>query len=364
MACSLGRSGAAAGIPWGRAEGRQGFPDPWGWADGGGEVSRLLDHHILFFGGKGGVGKTTMAAAYAILSAEEGARTLLVSTDPAHSTGDVLDQALGADPRPVLPNLEAMEIDPEVETDRYIAEVKQRIQAVTSPRLLGEVERQIDVARVSPGAEEAALFDRFTELMELAGGEYDRVIFDTAPTGHTLRLLSLPELMSVWIEGLVSRRRKVNTLGKMWRNVAGAAAGDDDAREDPVLEVLERRRERFARARRLITDKHMSAFAFVLIPERLPILETNKAVKALEKYHVPVGAVIVNRIIPADADGGFLAQRRLREADYLAEIDASFADNRLIRIPMLETDVHGVAALRRIIAALPPDARRSSPLPF
>lgn len=312
----------------------------------------LLSRSILFFGGKGGVGKTTLAAAYAILSAERGARTLLVSTDPAHSTGDVLERPLGAEPREVLPRLWAMEIDPEAETERYIADVKARVREVSAPRLLAEVEREIDVARVSPGAEEAALFDRFSELMQRAGTEYDRVVFDTAPTGHTLRLLSLPELMAAWIEGLLSRRRKLNALGRMWRNVAGAAAGGQRA-DDPVLEILERRRERFRRARALVRDRSRTAFAFVLTPERLPILETRKAVAALDKYGIPVGAVFINRVLPEHAAGEFLARRRERERAYLAEIEHVFAGHPLIRLPLFETDVQGIDALRQVIAALP-----------
>ena len=313
----------------------------------------LLEKRVLFFGGKGGVGKTTLAAAYAILSAERGDRTLLVSTDPAHSAGDVLGHLLGPEPTAVLPGLDAMEIDPREETERYIQGVKDRVREVTSPRLLDEVERQIDVARVSPGAEEAALFDRFTGLMDLAGRDYDRVIFDTAPTGHTLRLLSLPELMSVWIEGLVSRRRKVNALGRMWRNVAGSAAGSGGDGDDPVVHVLERRLRRFRRAREIVTDGERTAFAFVLVPERLPIEETRRAVTVLERHGIPVGAVLVNRVLPDAARGEFLEHRRDREQSYLAEIDGLFPDHPVVRIPQLETDVHGLAALRRIMAALP-----------
>jgi arsenite-transporting ATPase len=301
------------------------------------------------------VGKTTLAVAHALRSAERGDRTLLVSTDPAHSTADILEHPLGATPREVLPGLDAMEIDPAEETERYIQDVKERVREVTSPRLLGEVERQIDVARVSPGAEEAALFDRFAELMARAGDEYDRVIFDTAPTGHTLRLLSLPELMSVWIEGLVSRRKKVNALGRMWRNVAGSAAGGELDRPDPVVEVLERRLARFRRARSIVTDARRTAFAFVLIPERLPIEETRKAVTILDRHGIPVGAVLVNRVLPESADGEFVERRRDRERGYLDEIDRLFPDHPVIRVPMLETDVRGLHDLRRIMASLPRD---------
>lgn len=318
---------------------------------------RLLDRRILFFGGKGGVGKTTLAAAYALLSAEERARTLLVSTDPAHSTADVLGLPAGAEPRQALPGLWVMEIDPERETDRYIAGVKARMSEVASPRIREEAERQVDVARVSPGAEEAALFDRFAELMGEAGGRWDRVIFDTAPTGHTLRLLSLPELMAVWIEGLVQRRRKSNALGRMWRNVAGAAAGGA-AEADPVLEVLERRQRKFREARALVTDPEATAFAFVLVPERLPILETRKAVGALTKHQVPVGAVIVNRVLPPEAAGAFLERRREREREYLREIGETLGTHPLFHLPLFETDVHGVAALRRLAEALPERERR------
>jgi arsenite-transporting ATPase len=313
----------------------------------------LLGRQILFFGGKGGVGKTTLAAAHALLCAERGFRTLLVSTDPAHSTGDILEVDLGPEPREVLANLWAMEIDPAREADLYIEDVKARIAETTPPRLVSEVERQIDIARVTPGAEEAALFERFTRLMEEAGGRFDRILFDTAPLGHTLRLLSLPEQMTSWMSGLIGRRRKVNALGRMWRRVAGAAAGDANAGNDPVLAALEDRRARFERARETVSDPERVAFVFVTIPERLPILETQKAVEALGRHGIPIGPVYVNRVLPESGGGGFLERRRERESEYLDWIDDAFGSHTVHRIPLFETDVYGLDALRRVVAALP-----------
>jgi arsenite-transporting ATPase len=307
---------------------------------------------VVFFGGKGGVGKTTVAAAFALRSAEEGARTLLVSTDPAHSTGDILGVPLGDEASEVLPGLHALEIDPEAEAERYIADVKKRVRQVASPRILDEVEREIDLARSSPGAEEAALLDRFAELVRTAGSGYDRVVFDTAPTGHTVRLLSLPELMSRWIDGLVSRRRKVRSLGRMWRNVAGAAAGSAGGDEDPVLDALEQRQARFRAARDIVTDPERTAFTFVLTPERLPILETRKAAAALQRSKIPVAAVVVNRVLPPDAQGDFLARRREREARYLEDIDRELGAYPRVHVPLFDADVQGVEGLRRVIAAL------------
>jgi arsenite-transporting ATPase len=313
----------------------------------------LLERQILFFGGKGGVGKTTLAAAHALLCAERGFRTLLVSTDPAHSTGDILEAELGPEPREVLANLWAMEIDPVREADLYIQDVKARIAETTPPRLVSEVERQIDIARLTPGAEEAALFERFTRLMEEAGGRFDRILFDTAPLGHTLRLLSLPEQMTSWMSALIGRRRKVNALGRMWRRVAGSAAGEAGRKEDPVLSALEERRARFERARDTVSDPDRVAFVFVTIPELLPILETQKAVEALGRYGIPIGAVYVNRVLPESGDGRFLERRRERESEYLDRIENAFERQAVHRIPLLETDVHGVHVLRRVVAALP-----------
>ncbi|HSH44712.1 MAG TPA: ArsA family ATPase [Longimicrobiales bacterium] len=326
----------------------------------------LLLRPVTFLGGKGGVGKTTLAAAAALASADAGARTLLVSTDPAHSAADVLDRPVGAEPTRVATNLDAMEVDPDTEADRYIAGVKERVREVTSPGMLAAVEREVDIARASPGAHEAALFDRVAELMALAGHRYDRVIFDTAPTGHTLRLLGLPELMEAWVEGLLARRRKVNALERMWRRVApaegaaraeGTGASRGPARrgsasaptaDDPAMAALERRQRRFRDARRIVTDPERAAFIFVLAPERLPILETGRAVEALERYGIPVGGVITNRVLPANADGEFLARRRAREGEYLSRIDQAFAHLPRTRVALREADPVGVAALREV----------------
>lgn len=317
-----------------------------------------MNREVLFFGGKGGVGKTTLAAAFAVLAAEQGARTLLVSTDPAHSTSDIFEIPLGPQPRSVGRRLWALEIDPAREVDDYIADVKERIAEATTPRLLEEVERQIDIARVSPGAEEAALFDRFARIIQDLGERYDRIVFDTAPTGQTLRLLSLPELMTAWISGLIAHRRKVNVLGRMWRNVSGSETQGADSGSDRVLHALEERKQRFERARRLMTDTHRTAFVFVVVAERLPLLETRKAVNTLGKHGIPIGAVIVNKVLPESAEGEFLARRRDHQRKYLDRIGEEFAGYRLYRVPLLEDDIVGMPALRQLISHLPAEECR------
>jgi arsenite/tail-anchored protein-transporting ATPase len=311
----------------------------------------LTGPRILFFGGKGGVGKTTLAAAHAVASADAGAKTLLVSTDPAHSTSDVLETALGSEPQPVAERLWAIEIDPEEEADRYVADVKARIADTTPPRLWGEVERQIDIARVSPGAREAALFDRVARILE-SETAYDRLIFDTAPTGQTLQLLSLPEMMQAWISGLIGRRKQMNVAARMWRNVAGAvSAGEAKPDVDPVLAALEARRARFLRTRATLTDAAQTVFHFVVIPERLPILETERAIGVLDQYGIPVGDVFVNRVLPTDAEGAFVERRRDRQQEYVARIAKAFSKHAVHHVPLADRDVVGLSALRHLLAS-------------
>ncbi|UCG87655.1 MAG: ArsA family ATPase [Gemmatimonadota bacterium] len=311
-------------------------------------MKQLFEREIVFFGGKGGVGKTTLAASFALRAAERGERTLLVSTDPAHSTSDILETELGPEPRQVVTDFWAVELDPEQEAAHYIDEVKQRITETTAPQILAEVERQIDIARISPGSQEAALFERFTQIIEGSAGVYQRIVFDTAPTGQTLRLLSLPELLNAWIGGLIGRRKKLNALSRMWRNVAGVAAGSRSHSPDPVLTALEERQARIRRSRQILTDARKTAFAFVVIPERLPILETERAVAVLTKYHIPVGAVFVNRVLPPNLPGEFLAQRSVRESRYLESIERTLGRFPTYRVPLSDADVVGVTALRQL----------------
>jgi arsenite-transporting ATPase len=323
----------------------------------------LAERRVIFVGGKGGVGKTTVAAAVALRFADAGRRALVVSTDPAHSLGDVFDVEIGDRRRELAPNLEGLEIDPDAQVEGYLADVKQSMRQLVQPSMYHEVDKQVELARTSPGAVEAAMLERVSELMIDESGRYDVVVFDTAPTGQTLRLLSLPEIMAAWTDGLLRHRQKSDEMGGVLSRMRGGSGrgGDDlshfeqtheaeagDPRFARLRETLLERRRIFGRARRLLLDERTTAFVLVLIPERLPVLETRRAVEALERFHVPVVGLVVNRVLPEGPLGEFLELRREQERAYLEQIGRLFQSLPSVRVPLFGRDVGGLEALREV----------------
>ncbi|WAA11151.1 ArsA family ATPase [Fervidibacillus albus] len=300
-----------------------------------------LKKTILFVGGKGGVGKTTTAAAISVKLSEEGNKTLLISTDPAHNLGDLFGQNIGGKMNRVKEKLYALEIDPEIETTKYIHQVKENVKGLVNPTMMAEVYRMLDTAKASPGADEAALFDRIISIILDEKSNFDKIVFDTAPTGHTIRLLTLPELMNIWIEGLLMRRKKTKENYVQLLN-------DGEPIEDPIYDILKERRERFRRARSILLDHNETGFLFVLNPERLPIVETEKATRLLDQYHLHVKTLIVNKVLPEQVEGKFLQERKKHEKEYIEWINRSFQDKRRIYIPFFSEDVTTIEQLRTI----------------
>ncbi|MBA2440801.1 MAG: ArsA family ATPase [Rubrobacter sp.] len=307
----------------------------------GAQTSRLA-----FFGGKGGVGKTTLAAACATLLAARGQKTLLVSTDPAHSTSDILGEKLTGEPKRIEEDLWAVEIDAASDAEEHIERIKRDAEDSVSPEVLQTVYKHLDLAKSSPGTEESALFDRFVDLISLCPAEYDRIVFDTAPTGHTLRLLTLPALLTAWVEGTVRQREKVAGMERMLHNLAGK----DGPKSDPILERLRERRDRFHHARhRLLED---TVFYLALIPERLPIEETDRTLGTLSESGIEVGALVVNRVLPEVGEGEFMKARLGQQAEYLAEIGERFAERHIVYVEQDPRDITRRGQLRSIAAQL------------
>ena len=324
-------------------------------------MDRLFDRRIVFVGGKGGVGKTTTAGALGLMAADAGRSTLLVSTDPAHSLGDVFDMQIGNRETSLSPNLTGLEIDPDAEAERHIATVKMSMKSLVAPKMYREIDRQLELARHSPGTMEAALLERMADLMVHAKDRFDLLIFDTAPSGHTIRLLSLPELIAAWSDGMLGHQDRSRRLGKLltafgrdhsredeFGMIGGSKEEPETSRDGRIQDLLLDRRRKFHRARELLTDETVTAFVLVLTAERLPILESKKTLDLLRKFDVPVVGMVVNRLLPPDAEGEFLRERRTQEHKYLDEIDRTFSELRRVYVRLLPHDVHGVGTLREI----------------
>ena len=310
-------------------------------------LTSLLDQQVLFFGGKGGVGKTTCSAAFAVAASGRGKNVLLVSTDPAHSTGDVFGQPIGPVEREILPRLTALEIDGDAEARRYVSAVKRDIERMFSPGIVQQAERQIEMAAASPGLVEVALLDRIIDLIVDRGRVFDLILFDTAPTGHTLQLLRMPDAINTWIQALVRHRRAVLDIDRGLEQPTLPSAD-----EDPVLTALERRRERLNRLRTVLADRRRTSFVLVMAPERLVIEETARASVLLHETGIDVGGLIVNRVLPEGLEGAFFAARKAQEREHLQEIERRFSRLPRVHVLQLPRDVHGASSLTEIARQL------------
>jgi arsenite-transporting ATPase len=287
---------------------------------------------IIFYGGKGGVGKTTCSTANSINYAEKGLKTLLVSTDPAHSISDVLGMDIGRSIVRIRENLDGLEIDPEYEAELYIEKIRANMKTILSNVIVEEINSQLDAAMVSPGTHESALFDKISEIIIDKYDDYDIIIFDTAPTGHTLRILTLPDLLEGWMGSLAKKRKSIVNMNKM------VTRKYDE--KDPVLEILERRQKRFGEIKKIFNNTNNVRIRFVLNAEKLPIEETKKALKMLKQFDIPVDTLVINRIMPDDIGAEFWEKKRKQEQEYLKEIEMEFQGKEFIKIPLLDSDMN------------------------
>ncbi len=293
-------------------------------------MAEAMDGRFLFFSGKGGVGKTSMAAITAVRSAERGRRTLIVTTDPASNLADVFEQPVGHRITAIegVPGLWAMEIDPDRATQEYIDHAMAPIRAAFPEQMVQVMEEQMS----GPCTAEVAAFDRFTDFLELPddGQVFDLVIFDTAPTGHTIRLLELPAEWS----------QTIDTADEgSGQTCIGPSAAIQDAKA------------KYERALRTLRDPTLTTFVFVLQPEAIALRETRRAIDELERLGIHTHRLIVNGIIPPDAAADSLfAERAQLQARHLEAIEAELPYPSE-HMSLLAGEIKGVRRLRDVARA-------------
>src|SRR5512146_1451537 len=304
----------------------------------------------IFFGGKGGVGKTVMAGATAIWLAKQGKRVMLASTNPVHSLSGLLGQNVFGKPTPVegVSNLWAYEIDTKETIERSKQEIRDKIQwFLKFADISTKAEDFVESATMNPAFEESAMFENMVELM--LRDEYDVYVFDTAPTANARRLLGMSKVYSLWVNKMVKSREEARSLRELLSFTKKKEA-------DPLMDYLVGFRDRMGQARELLTDPEKTAFFFVTLPEALPIAVITRFIGWFHDFGIPVGGVIVNMLIDktdvSDASPEFVHNRVDMQSRYMEDIWVKFEGMVRSTLPLYENEVRGVPSLSRMADSL------------
>jgi arsenite-transporting ATPase len=300
----------------------------------------------IFFGGKGGVGKTIFAAASALWFARQGKKTLLASTNPVHSLSNLLNQdVFGKAARICDEELcWGFEIDTKESIERSKQEIREKIAwFLKSASITVKTEEFVESATMNPAFEEAAMFENMLDLM--FKDEYEIYVFDTAPTANARRLLGMSKVYSTWVERMVKNREEANALRK-------SLSYSKKEEADPLMDYLLKFKDRMGHAKVLLTNPELTSFFFVTLPESLPIAVISRFNKWFHEFGIPVGGVIVNGLIPKEtvkADSPEFVRNRVKMQDeHMEEIWHTFGDGVRSVVPLFETEVQGPAMLRRL----------------
>lgn len=338
-----------------------------------GFVEQLTTQPIIFIGGKGGVGKTTTAAALASYYASQQQKTLIVSTDPAHSLGDVLNTRLKNEKTVISPYLDAIELDPDIIVDEHFAQVERTIKSYANPDMMPKIREHLRLSKSAPGAQEAAMLESMCQhLVAASSAGYEHIIFDTAPTGHTLRLLVLPEMMGAWTDGLLAQQRrqaklrsvathldshnqksnqKSHQTDSLTKEVPNPFAAKKSDRWEQAVSVLEKRKQLFRQAGLLLHDRTQTAIVLVMTADVLPLAETKRAIEQLEESKLTPAGIVINQLITPTQSDEFWRRRAERQQQLMQDIEKNFSKYPLYPIYLQQTDVRGTEALSALLEA-------------
>jgi len=312
-------------------------------------TSQFLSEHpglkYVFFGGKGGVGKTVMAGAAALWFAQQGRRTLLASTNPVHSLSSMLKQDVFGRHTLVegVPNYYAYEIDTKETIEKSKKEIREKIEwFLKYADIKTKADEFVESATMNPAFEESAMFENMIDLM--FDDEYEVYVFDTAPTANARRLLGMSDVYSMWVNKMVQSREEAMSLKDL------LSYSKKKKEQDPLMDYLLNLRTRMGHAKELLTDAEKTAFFFVTLPEALPIAVIRRFINWFDEFGIPVGGVVVNMLIEKESIGAdapqFVRNRVAMQDEYMDEIWRVFPDVRAV-VPLFDTEVQGAEMLGR-----------------
>lgn len=310
------------------------------------------ERRYIMFGGKGGLGKTTLSATCAYWLARQGKRVLLFSVDPQASLSDIFQRDIfGKGAVPIVDNLWAQEIDADRRIREYQQEIRQKILDMYGfDRVPEEIDNYIASASAEPAMEESAIFDAVVDI--IVQGDYDYYIYDLVPLGHALYYLSMAKVYDEWINKITKLREEMG----QYDQVAATLRRQEKVEEDKILEELLYIKGRINTSSQILTDRRRTAFFFVLVPEEMIILDTKKAAELFARFDVPISGYVVNRVLPQELRAGripaYLKNRIEMQDKYLSEIRASLGSQILAYIPEMERDVTGLPMIERLAERL------------
>jgi arsenite-transporting ATPase len=304
----------------------------------------------VFFGGKGGVGKTVMAGAAALWAAKQGKKTLLASTNPVHSLSNLLEKDVFGKAAVVCDEEKcyAFEIDTRDTIERSKQEIREKINwFLRFADITTKAEDFIESATMNPAFEESAMFENMMDIM--FKDEYEFYVFDTAPTANARRLLGMSKVYSLWVEKMLKSREEAKSL----REILSFTKKKE---KDPLMDYLLGFKDRMGHAQELLTDNNLTAFFFVTLPESLPIAVITRFINWFHEFGIPVGGVIVNGLIQKDQVGKdtveFVLNRIQMQDEHMEEIWKIFGDRVRSIVPLFETEVKGAKMLNRTVEHL------------
>lgn len=310
----------------------------------------------IFFIGKGGVGKTTSSAAVSLVLAKKGYKTLIVSIDPAHNLGDVFMVKLGDKPQKIIENLYAMELDMEKLIKSYLKHLEDNLKHMYRYLTVINLGKYFEVLSFSPGIEEYATLEAIREILQ-KGEEWDIIIFDTPPTGLTLRVLALPNIAMIWTNKLIEVRRKILDRRRAIENIQGERKFMIDGeeyklpsreKEDPVMRELLAYKEEIEFVKGVTTNEKRTSVVAVMNAEMLPLYETERAHESLKKFKIPFNLVVVNKVIELEEEIPSIKVRMDAQKRVLGEIHKKFRGIDIVKVPMFEEEPRGLEWLERV----------------
>jgi arsenite-transporting ATPase len=310
------------------------------------------ERRYIMFGGKGGLGKTTLSATCAFWLASQGKKVLLFSVDPQASLSDIFQRDIfGKGPVSIMPNLWAEEVDADRRIREYQDEIRKKILDMYGfDRVPEEIDNYISAASAEPAMEESAIFDAVVDI--IVQGDYDYYIYDLVPLGHALYYLSMAKVYDEWINKITKLREDMGHYDQ----VAATMRRQETHEEDNILKELQYIKTRINASSQILTDKRRTAFFFVLVPEEMILLDTKKAAELFSRFDVPISGYVVNRVLPEDLGRGkipvYLKNRIDLQQKYMEQIRASLGKDVLAYVPEMERDVAGLPMIERLAEKL------------